>query len=153
MTEHSAQTEAETLISDFGRSIGIEGLVFDEFGCCMLAFDDDIIVNIAHEKANKRILFFAYIGSVDGSAAPYRTLLKANFYWRGTGGATLSIDQDDGAICLTKPFGAQELSPTKLTTELENFISNIEKWRDWTKDCQNLQKTSSSEKEPISTFV
>ena len=153
MAQHYAQTEAETLISDFGRSIGIEGLVFDQFGCCMLAFDDDIIVNIAHEKANQRILLFAYVGSVDASADPYKTLLKANFYWRGTGGATLSLDQDDGAICLTKPFRAQELNPTKLTTELENFVSNIEKWRDWTRDCKDSQETSSSEREPIGTFV
>ena len=153
MAQHYTQTEAETLIADFGESIGIEGLVFDAFGCCMLAFDDDIIVNIAHEKANQRILLFAYIGSVDAAVTPYKTLLKANFYWRGTGGATLSLDQDDGAICLTKPFSPQELSPTQLTTELEKFISNIEKWRDWTKDCKNLHETSSSEKEPIGTFV
>lgn len=153
MTEHSAQTAAEKLISDFGKSIGIEGLAFDEFGCCMLVFDDDIIVNIAHEKANQRILFFAYIGSVDAAVTPYKTLLKANFYWRGTGGATLSLDQDDGAICLTKPFGVNALSPPDLTTELEKFISNIEKWRDWLKEGLDSQEAAPQDKEPIGTFV
>ncbi|MBC05433.1 type III secretion system chaperone [Thalassospira sp.] len=153
MTDHSAQTKAERLISDFGKSIGIESLAFDEFGCCMLAFDDDIIINIAQEKANQRILFFAYVGSVVAAVTPYRTLLKANFYWRATGGATLSLDQDDGAICLTKPFGEEDLTPQELTAELEKFISTVEKWRDWSKEGQDSQETAPQDKEPIGTFV
>lgn len=153
MTEHLAQTEAEKLISNFGQTIGIKGLAFDEFGCCMLAFDDDIIVNIAHEKANQRILFFAYIGSVDAAVTPYKTLLKANFYWRATGGATLSLDQDDGAICLTKPFGLRDLNPEALTSELEKFVSNIEKWRDWSKEDINTQETAPPQKQSIGSFV
>ncbi|MCC9620349.1 type III secretion system chaperone [Thalassospira sp. MA62] len=153
MTDPILQSPATRLITDFGKTIGIDGLAFDAFGCCMLAFDDDIIVNIAHEKANQRILLFAYVGRVDAATKPYQTLLKANFYWKATGGATLSLDQNDGAICLTKPFSLTDLDAHILIAELEKFISNIEKWRDWSNESQDFQESMPEEREPIGSFV
>ena len=153
MTEIIENLDAQKLIADFGKSIGIDTLSFDAFGCCMLAFDDDVVVNIAFERANQRLLFFGYVGSVDAAMKPYRTLLKSNFYWRATGGSTLSLDQDDGAICLTKPFAISEMDAQKMTEELEVFVANIEKWRDWTKEGADFQELIPQEKEPIGSFV
>lgn len=41
---------AAAVLSDFGESIGIPGLTFDDTGSCCLVFDANMLVNIGYDR-------------------------------------------------------------------------------------------------------
>lgn len=116
------------MLGEFGREIGLDGLMLDEDGHAALAFDD-VLVNLELEAGDERLLIYAYLGLIQGDAtAQMRAMLEANLFWRGADGATLAIERATGGVVLTLAVPAASLDRAGLETTLERFIGTAEDW-------------------------
>ena len=72
----------------------------------------------------------ARFGEAKFPAAFAEEALKGNFFWRGTGGAVLSMNEEENAVFLTDRFdeGAFE-DASALREYLEGFLATIDDWR------------------------
>lgn len=58
----------------------------------------------------------------------YKTLLGANHFFGGTGGATISLDPDTGRIALCRALPLATLDGEKFYAEVERFVNTVETW-------------------------
>ncbi len=65
-----------------------------------------------------------------GSSIPfYESLLAANFFGAGTGGAHLGMNRDAGMVALSRQLPLASLSGQELLQELEAFVNLAERWK------------------------
>lgn len=76
------------------------------------------------------LIFFVVLGTPD--AAQFgriaRTLLEANNFWVGTGGATLGVQRDSGAVTLCGRIALDQLSGETLAALLDGFVDTAAFW-------------------------
>lgn len=120
-----------SLLSDFGNTIGIPDLQADSSGICMLAFDD-IEVVIQHIQDGDILLLYGYLGPIppDNQASLFEFLLSANSFFRDTGGSTIGIDKITNAIGLHIAYPIVALDNQSFENLLENFVNLAESWID-----------------------
>lgn len=126
---HSANPPIAAL-ADFGRMIGIPDLAFDASGyCCLLI--DAITLNLEFDPPTGRLLFYAHMGLVpeDGDAAFHAMLLEADYFCRGTNGATLGIDLATRGIVLFDDHPADDFDGPALEERIGRFIDIAEHWK------------------------
>ena len=126
----SSDDGAARLLDELGRRLGIEGLAFDERGQCTLLFDRQLKVTLAIDPQLRDILLFAVLGDVVSVDRPclLQAMLRGNYLWRVTGGATLSLSPDeDKAVLLLRVTGA-ELTPEALEKCLGRFVDSAMAW-------------------------
>ncbi len=118
--------EFSELLNNFGSRNGIEDLAPEKGYCCLMF--DDIVVNI--EENNGNIFFYTPVGELppEGGEEIYKALAKANFFFMGTQGATLSADPDSGMILLAYMTPACALDDTSFDKTVENFVNVAEEW-------------------------
>ncbi len=129
----------QQLLSDFGRSIGIPNLAFDEHHyCCLLL--DDLVINMEHDPARDDLFLYAHLGHLpsEPSMELYETLLEANFFFRQTAGGVLGIDKATGILTLARRQASSTLTLTSLEKLVENFANTTEYW---TKRVASFQAT------------
>ena len=77
------------------------------------------------------LIFFVVLGTPDpaqfGRIA--RTLLEANNFWVGTGGCTLGVPRDSGAVTLCGRIALDELSGKTLAALLDGFVDTASFWK------------------------
>jgi hypothetical protein len=77
------------------------------------------------------LIFFVVLGTPD--AAQFnriaRILLEANNFWVGTGGCTLGVQQDSGAVTLCGRIALDELSGETLAGLLDGFVDTATFWK------------------------
>jgi len=119
----------DSLISDFGNTIGIPDLKADSSGVCMLAFDDIEIV-IQHIESGNMMLLYGYIGPipVERREDLFGFLLSANSFFRDTVGSTIGIDKVTNAIGLHVAYPILALDNETFENLLENFVNMTENW-------------------------
>lgn len=70
------------------------------------------------------------LGAVARKGGLALAALEGNFFWSGTNGATLSVDED-GALWLTERRPTEELAaPGGLESCLDEFVATIAAWRE-----------------------
>jgi len=98
-----------------------------------LAFEDVAVSLAVREEETRQIVcrsFVAGVTRVDDPAAFCREALEANFFWRGTNGATLSMDARATALYLTEFVAAADIDgPEALAAHLEGFVDTVVDWR------------------------
>lgn len=118
------------LLRELGQRLGLADLDLDEDGHAALAFDD-VLVDFEFDAAQEgRLLLYAYLGEPQGGepAALLRAMLEANFFWRGTGGATLSLERATGGAVLALPVAIAGLDYGTFERTLEGFVAAAETW-------------------------
>lgn len=118
-----------SLLSDFGNTIGIPDLKADSSGICMLAFDDIEIV-IQHIQDGDMLLLYGYLGPIppERQESLFEFLLSANSFFRDTGGSTIGIDKTTNAIGLHIAYPISSLDNQSFENLLENFVNMAESW-------------------------
>ena len=115
---------AETL----GKTLGIQ--LENVGGACGL--DIDGVTVMLHDAADL-VLVTAEIGPPppeDGLETLFRTVLKANWLYKGTGGATLAINPEDGSIWLEKYNFLERLDGEKGVEMITGFAETVKTWRE-----------------------
>ena len=114
-------------IKSLGNALGMR--LENAGGAC--GIDVDGVKVILHD-ADDLVLLAAEIGPPppeDGLETLFRTVLKANWLYRGTGGATLAINPEDGCIWLEKYNFLERLDGEKGVEMITRFADTARTWR------------------------
>lgn len=122
----------DDLIKAFGEKLGggIE-LKPDETGTVMLDVDGMPLSILGLEDIGLVVLS-GIIGEpppADGKERLYEAILKANYNFMGTSGATMSINPDSGEVSLCKALPLDLTDGDKFFAETEGFLNVLESWR------------------------
>lgn len=120
---------ADHLLTALGRQVGITDLRLDDTGCCALSFDATV-VNFEADEETQRLFLYADVGDAPEhlTEALYRDLLAANLLWRGTGGATLSLDERRRRFVLAHAVPVERISDADFVETVERFADIAETW-------------------------
>ena len=133
--------ELDGLVSDLGKEIGIPDLALDEesYGCL---FVDDVALNLEYDEEGNRLLLYTRLGEAPerGRESFYETLLDANLFWKGTGGATIGLDKETGGVLLAYGFDLDGTSLADFKTVVENFVNIAETWIGRVRDFEPEEK-------------
>lgn len=85
----------------------------------------------ANEPEAGDLVCFAVLGrpAAASEARVHRLLLEGNNLWAGTGGATLGVQRDSGAVILALRMPLEALTAEILAEELDGFLAVAEFWR------------------------
>ena len=128
MNMHEACAE---LLAALGRRLGIAGLGFDEkAGTCALAFDGRVTVHLAVDERAMGLVMFAVLGEFSPAQRPDlgAALLRGNYMWRVTEGATLSLDPEQDVALLALGLPAAGLTDELLEARLSGFVNVAFAW-------------------------
>ena len=119
------------LVAALGRRLGIAGLGFDEkAGTCALAFDGRVTVHLAVDERSGGLVMFAVLGELAPTQRPElgSTLLRGNYMWRVTEGATLSLDPEQDAVLLALALPVAGLDDERIEARLAGFVNVAFAW-------------------------
>ena len=115
------------LIEKLGERLGVE--IEDAGGAFALEIDGETVVL---QQANDDLVFVrADLGEIppDRRDAFAAAALEANFLYRGTGGATLAVNPNDGHLHLQKYNWLERMDTDKALDMLSRFIETIATWK------------------------
>jgi hypothetical protein len=118
------------LLKEFGASIGLTDVAFNDDGYCGLTFDGAVTVNLQAAHAAPRVRLYALAGDVDESrrAEVFEAMLRANLFGAGTSGAALSLEGDPPRAVLEREVVCDGLTGEDLAAEVERFVEAVEDW-------------------------
>ena len=119
-------------IESLGNALGMR--LENAGGACGLDVDD---VTVILHDADDLVLLAAEIGPPppeEGLETLFSTVLKANWLYRGTGGATLAINPEDGCIWLEKYNFLERLDGEKGVEMVTRFAETAKTWRELVAD-------------------
>ena len=119
-------------IESLGKELGMH--LENAGGACGLDVDD---VTVILHDADDLVLLAAEIGPPppeEGLETLFSTVLKANWLYRGTGGATLAINPEDGCIWLEKYNFLERLDGEKGVEMVTRFAETARTWRELVAD-------------------
>jgi Tir chaperone protein (CesT) family len=118
-------------LSELGKRLGIGPIELDAHNGCLLAFDDDLIVDIEIAEDEPGFFLSAAVGEVPraGREAIFAELLEANLQGRGAGRSCLALDGDLDEIVLCRYVDRNEIDIQTLEEELEMFLQTLAVWR------------------------
>jgi Tir chaperone protein (CesT) family len=115
-------------LAELGGRIGLEGMRLEEDGSAVLMLDE-VVVNMELDDAADRLLLYAGLGRPTGGwERLYEALLRGNFLWAATRGATLSLEPAGGEVMLQQAVAASGLDGAALESLLEGFADAAESW-------------------------
>lgn len=124
--------EFKELMAEFGKKVGLANLVPNEDGLCELdtAF---ATVNVQNVPETGMVLISGMIRPVgpDPSSAMLRALLEANFAFKKTHGATLSIDPDENVVMLMRYERLADLDCDRFALIVTRFLEAMGEWTKW----------------------
>ena len=121
----------EQFIQEFCTETGITDLAFSEEQTARLVFDEDICVDLEWQAEDRVLYVHSSVGLLsDDSEALCREMLSANHFGRGTGGASLSLGDDQQEIILARCFETETLIVRHFADQLEAFVDTVADWMD-----------------------
>ena len=136
--------EYKELIEAFAAKHGIGGLeVLD--GAAALDIDEMRIAFLNDENAHALILL-GEIGSPPPEASERfdALLMRANYLFRGSDGATFAQNPETNAYALMRSLPLALLDATILADAVQGFVNTLERWRRTLADFRPADKTSSN---------
>ena len=117
------------LLREFGQSVGLPDLAFDENDyCCLLL--DDLVLNLELDEETEMLFVYAHVGKIppEPTADFYAMLLEANYFYRQTAGGVLGIDKATGVIALAcrQPYAG--LTLIQFEKVIEDFANAADHW-------------------------
>lgn len=122
--------EYNELLKAFGAKIGLPELSAEEDGVCRLSIDG-MIVDIKVTDDARNLMLFGEIASVPEERGDelLRQVLRGNFLFSATDGATLSLDGDSRKLCLQQHEALSLLDGESLYALIASFVNTIENWK------------------------
>ena len=120
--------EFDELVGRIGAAIGVE--LKAEDGVCGVKVDGVPVV-VRHIPEYGIALLDADLGDPppQSEANLYRVLLESNHAFRGTAGATLSINPRNGHVCLQHYFRLELFEESLVTERFAGFSNAVSAWR------------------------
>lgn len=128
----SNTTAARSALFDALRqATGLFPVELDAQGACSLAFDQ-LAIHLQHDAAAHVLTCFAVLGSVPAARREevMAAMLRANRFWRGTGSATLSLDENEPpSVLLAQRFDERVPgAAADFVQAIERFVNHAHDW-------------------------
>ena len=122
--------EFDVLLERFGKDTGLGKLALDEADTCSFLVDE-MKVSLTHIAEGGHLLCFADVGALSAEVDPAFLLaaLKANYLFRGTGGATLAVSPDASTLFLNQSLLLESLSYDDFLQALSDFVDTLAEWK------------------------
>lgn len=119
----------DLVVSEFAESLGLDdGL--DGEGKLVLLIEERWLVTLAVDQDRSDLVVFAKISDeAPRSAESLRSLLKANFLWRATNGATLAMEPESEALVLHRRLESETLTTAQLRADVEDVLRAVQTWQ------------------------
>ena len=116
------------IMNGFAAKFAVEGLDIHD-GACTLEIDGTKVVFL-HDMAEDALALVAEIGAPPDANGPFGSMmLKANFLFGGTAGATLCQNPETDAYAICRTFPLASLDPAILGERVEALVDQAENWR------------------------
>ena len=124
----------DLLIREFGQSIDLPELAFDDEDCCALTFDD-LAVMLSCRREQERLCVYSDVGVIErASANVLLKLLEANALHRCVGDGVIGVCPDDErrvyVVVYSALFDAHSLNLARFDRALRDFVEMAEAWRE-----------------------
>ena len=121
--------EYRELIDAFAAKCGIEH-PGGEDGVAVFEIDG-MTVGFIHDPAEDAVMVVAEIGeqNPDADEACSSALLKANYLFAGTGGATLCRNPETGAFAIMRAWPLASLDGDAFASAVNGLLTTAEKWK------------------------
>ena len=117
------------LIHELGSQIGLPDLELDEDGACYLTFDDVLLCLQADEDFSHLTVYAPIVDlPAEGRETVLLELLGANFFWKGSAGATFAYSTGAEKVILQIRLALPSLTLPDLASALESFVNQCEHW-------------------------
>jgi len=125
---------ANTLIIDFGKTMGLEGLQLDKDNCCSLIVGKETVLHLNFNERTGEFLFVGILGHMPEDEERYaqisRFLLLSNLYYRETDGATIALEPESEIAVLQRTWSCDASGVEQLKKALESFTNLLEFWKE-----------------------
>ena len=127
--------EFEELLKKLAEACGIDRLEPDESHMVHLGADGSALT-IVGDPETRMVVLFSEIGDLplEKRETFYEQALKANWLFRGGGGATLAINPESGILALNRAMPMAVLDGDSFVELVRGFLAVLTRWRQLAKD-------------------
>jgi Tir chaperone protein (CesT) family len=123
--------QADILVGDLAKAMGIPALALDAGGMCILALEEGperVIVSIGHNAAAGALDLMCCLDSVDPSPRRDAEALIANTDMPAHGAATLAAEPKTGAYIVQRRYFGAEFDEGSLPAAVVDFVDDALAW-------------------------
>jgi hypothetical protein len=140
MSDFDPRTHVAALLSGLGRVLGQPDIALNEEDRCTVRDGGAVAIEVffAEGQGLANLTLASIVGELDqGDRVPFLTeLLRANLFWRGTEGATLSLGPDDDVLLHREIPVEESLTMPELRQAMDSLIEVTRAWRIYLEDHQ-----------------
>jgi len=127
-----ARSHVDNLLIRLGKDLGMDRLGLDKADHCILKIEDGPNLHMEYFEDEDLLVIVAALEPVpkDKQLAAYTALLKGNFMWQGTFGATLAVQPESDAIVVQHKLVAAAIEPVTFQGIIDGFDGLCRHWRD-----------------------
>lgn len=127
----SLAADHNELLAAYGRSVGVEGVAFDDGGEARLAFDG-IVIRFVHDAARQQILLTSPVfgGVIVPDIDVYASLLELNLGGILHGAGAVGLDKDTGTVTFSNAVSLVGLDQARFNTFVASGVDLVEAWRE-----------------------
>lgn len=122
----------EEILKELGNQMGLPNLKLDDNKVCRLIFDKKFTVDIEASEDLKTVHLYSALCIIPPRDKEnlFESLLEANLFGRGTGGASFGVDLEMGEILLSRTLVMEKTDYQDFVNILESFVNYVEAWTD-----------------------
>ena len=119
-------------LAALAATLGLPALTMDAQGLRSIALDHQHIIHLQADPLAREVVLYAVVGQLPPHGTGVaETLLRANRFWRGTGGATLSLDGNASPrVILARRLSPVALTPAQFSDAFTGFVDQLHHWAD-----------------------
>lgn len=132
------------------------GLERPESNDGVVAIDiDGMSVGFIHDTVEEAVMVVVEIGEAnpDADEACSSALLKANYLFAGTGGATLCRNPETGAYAIVRSWPLASIDVDTFATSLNNLLTTAENWKGVVEGLDQAQSEKDDQDEEDDRFL
>ena len=121
----------DAYLNALAATLGLPALTLDAQGLRSIALDHQHVIHVQADPRTQDVVLYAVAGQLPPGAGMAETLLRANRFWRGTGGATLSLDGNaPPRVILARRLSPVALTPAQFSDAFTGFVDQLHHWAD-----------------------
>ena len=144
-----SKSRIQQLIQELGATIGLSELELDEKDFVCIVSEDGVVLNLDYFEDEDTLVMYTTVGEIpdDKRLQLYEEMLRANFFWETTAGATLCLDPEVNLALLMANITVGDMDLPQLTNVLEHFTKLSWAWSDRIRALTDEDNTAKSSAE------
>ena len=124
------------LFSELGSQLGMDQLALDENDHCVLRIDEGSDIHLEYLEESGLLLMVSALPGIEAEykAAVYEIMLKGNYLWQDTYGATLAIHPETNAVIVEHKMNVANIAPGSLQEHVSGLDALVQGWQEHIKE-------------------